>query len=175
MIFADIVGLDELSADLTLRRVAGDRQQAGPPVRRGGRESRRRAGAHAAQRLPGQLRTERAPHRQRPAHGRLRDRDAPHRRPVQRRDGQQPAAAGRHRHRHGQQRAGRPVQPGLRHVGRGSRSRLSGAERFAAARRLRDVAACTTRCATRDSSPPRARSPSTAASEPIWRLAERQS
>ena len=101
VIFADIVGLDELSAELTSERVAGDRQQAGPPVRRRRRESRRRAGAHAAQRLPGQLRTERAAHRQRPSHRRLRDRDAAHHRPVQRRDGPRPATARRHRHRHG--------------------------------------------------------------------------
>ena len=101
MIFADIVGLDELPADLTLRRIAGDRQRAGPPIRRRSREPRHRAGAHAAQRLPGQLRAQRAAHRQRPPHRRFRHRDAAHHRPVQRRDRPRLRAARGHRHRHG--------------------------------------------------------------------------
>ena len=175
VIFADIVGLDELSARSDLRRVAGHRQQTGPPVRRRRRESRRRAGPHAAQRLPGQLRAQRAAHRQRPAHSRFRDRDAAHRRPVQRRD----------RQRRCKLRAGidtGTVTSGL--VGRsslaydmwGSAVDLAYQVQSGSPQpgRLRDV-----RRLRRDAGHPavhvrRARSRSTATAQPIWRLAERQ-
>ena len=47
---------------------------------------------------------------------------------------------GRHRHRHGDQRAGRPVEPRLRHVGCRGQPGLPGAERFTEAGHLRDGA-----------------------------------
>ena len=49
-------------------------------------------------------------------------------------------AAGRHRHRHRYQWPGRPVQPGLRHVGLRGEPRLPGAARLTATRRLRHLA-----------------------------------
>ena len=51
-------------------------------------------------------------------------------RPVQQRDQQQSHPARGHRHRHGQQRTQRSALGGLRHVGCGSEHRLSGEKRF---------------------------------------------
>ncbi len=56
--------------------------------------------------------------------------------------------AGGYRHRHRDQRPGRPLQPGLRHVGRGGRSRLSGAERLSRSRASTSRHGCMTPCAT---------------------------
>ena len=88
MIFADIVGLDELQAELTsdesLAIVNELVRQFDAAAENLGVERVRTA----AQRLPGQLRAERAADRQRPAHRRLRHRDAAHHRPIQRRDRQ---------------------------------------------------------------------------------------
>ncbi len=94
VIFADLVGLDELSSDLGRRGVPGDHQQTGAAVRRRRREPRRRAGAQHPQRLSGQLRADRAAAGQHSPHRRFRHRHAADRRPVQRRDGPQHRSCG---------------------------------------------------------------------------------
>ena len=139
VIFADIVGLDELSADLTseeslaivnrlVRQFDSAAESLGIERVRTLRNGYLASCGLNVPRIDNVRRTvDFAIEMQ------------PDRRPVQRRGRPLAQAARGHRHRHRQQRPGRPVQPGLRHVGSGRRSRLSGAERLAAARRVRHV------------------------------------
>ena len=102
VIFADIVGLDEMSADLTsdesLAIVNKLVRQFDAAADNLGVERVRTL----AQRLSGQLRADRAAPRQRAAHRRLRNRDAAHHRQVQPRERPRAETARGHRHRHRQ-------------------------------------------------------------------------
>ena len=72
----------------------------------------------------------------------------PHHRSVQQSNRPPVGPSGRHQHRQRHQRAGGPIEPGLRHVGRRGESGLPDAQWRTAARNLCRPRRCTRRCAT---------------------------
>ena len=94
VIFADIVGLDEISSTSVRRRIGRDRRRVDARTRLSGGNLWRRADSDRAQRLPRQLRTERPAAGQRAPHHRLRRRDAAHHRALQQRNGPPPQPSG---------------------------------------------------------------------------------
>ena len=79
-------------------------------------------------------------------------------------------APGRGRHRHGDQRSGRPVHRRLRHVGRRGQSRQPGAERRRAVRASSSPAGSTTRCGTCCGFSPAGDIETKSGVQPVWRV-----
>ncbi len=102
VIFADIIGLDRLQAELSPQDSLALVNELIRQIGRRRRRSRYGGRAHGAQRLPRQLWSDRAEAGQCPQDGRFRSGVSADHRPVQHRERQQSEPARRHRHRFGE-------------------------------------------------------------------------
>ncbi len=127
VIFADILGLDEVSRSLSGNELVAIVDDLFRQFDSAAEFLGVGTDPHATQRLSGQLRGHHATFGQRRPHGRICAGDAAHHRAVQPPTRPPTTAAGRNQHRQRHQRAGRSNQRCLRHVGCGGKHRLPNA------------------------------------------------